>query len=98
LTRARKRLVIRAVHVSIVIPLYNEEDNVDPLVRELAAIQPALGQAEVLLVDDGSRDGTWARIAAASRASIPSFAVSAARRTADNPPPCWPACAGPAAR
>jgi dolichol-phosphate mannosyltransferase len=67
LTRARKRLVIRAVHVSIVIPLYNEEDNVDPLVRELAAIQPALGQAEVLLVDDGSRDGTWARIAAASR-------------------------------
>jgi dolichol-phosphate mannosyltransferase len=55
------------VRVSVVIPLYNEEDNVEPLVRELAAIQPRLGEAEVLLVDDGSRDGTWARIEAAAR-------------------------------
>lgn len=67
LTPMRKASVIRGLRVSIVIPLYNEEDNVGLLAGELAAIQPALGAAEVLLVDDGSRDATWAKIEAAAR-------------------------------
>jgi dolichol-phosphate mannosyltransferase len=46
--------------VSIVSPLFNERANVEPLV---AAIGQALGSAgieyELVLVDDGSSDGTW---------------------------------------
>ena len=44
-------------YLSVVIPLYNEEDNVAPLQEEIAA---ALGELdyELLLVDDGSTGGT----------------------------------------
>jgi glycosyltransferase involved in cell wall biosynthesis len=49
--------------VSIVIPMYNEVDNVDGLVRELSAtLDRSERQAEVILVDDGSRDGTAERL------------------------------------
>jgi len=51
--------------VSIVVPLYNEEGNVEPLCR---AIRDALAgwdrSYEVLLVDDGSDDGTLDRLRA----------------------------------
>ncbi len=53
------------VDLSIVIPLYNEEDNVDPLCSELQEVLGALAQTwELILVDDGSRDATWERLAA----------------------------------
>jgi glycosyltransferase involved in cell wall biosynthesis len=49
--------------VSIVAPLYNEEDNVAEFV---AALKGVLGELqveyEIILVDDGSRDRTWQRI------------------------------------
>jgi dolichol-phosphate mannosyltransferase len=47
----------RRPHLSVVVPLYNERDNVSRLQAELAA---ALGQMdyELILVDDGSTDGT----------------------------------------
>ncbi len=46
--------------VSVVIPLYNEEANVEPLLDELFSTLEALGKPfEVICVDDGSRDGTW---------------------------------------
>jgi len=45
--------------VSIVVPVYNEQDNVLPLAEELNRLTAALPDLEVLLVDDGSRDGTW---------------------------------------
>ena len=48
--------------VSIVIPVYNEQDNILPLAEELNRLTAALTGLEVLLVDDGSRDQTWARI------------------------------------
>ncbi|MGH2571444.1 MAG: glycosyltransferase family 2 protein [bacterium] len=45
--------------VSIVVPLYNEVDNVEVLVRELSeALDRSTRPAEVILVDDGSQDGT----------------------------------------
>ena len=47
------------VFVSVVVPLYNEAGNVQDLHRELTASLTRLGRPfEILLVDDGSRDGT----------------------------------------
>jgi glycosyltransferase involved in cell wall biosynthesis len=54
--------------VSVVVPLYNEEDSVGPLVD---AVRSALGSSfpwELLLVDDGSRDCTADRVSEQARA------------------------------
>ncbi len=51
---------------SVVIPVFNEEDNILPLADECAALTAAPGPFEVLLVDDGSRDRTWGRICEAA--------------------------------
>lgn len=43
--------------ISIVIPLYNEEESLNPLVNEIRkALKPLNTQYEVLLIDDGSND------------------------------------------
>lgn len=47
-------------YVSIVVPLFNERDNVAKLIENVtAAMDPSELRYEVILVDDGSRDGTW---------------------------------------
>ena len=51
--------------VSVVVPLYNEVDNLADLHRELtAALETAARPYEILLVDDGSTDGTGERLRA----------------------------------
>ena len=51
--------------LSVVIPIYNEEENIDPLYTELRAILKAIPQpSEMLFVDDGSRDQSYQRLAA----------------------------------
>jgi glycosyltransferase involved in cell wall biosynthesis len=51
--------------LSIVVPVYNEEDSVGPLHRAIGeALDPHALDYEVVLVDDGSRDATFARAAA----------------------------------
>jgi glycosyltransferase involved in cell wall biosynthesis len=46
--------------VSIVVPVYNEEESVTLLVEEVhAAMDPTGKRFELVLVDDGSSDGTW---------------------------------------
>jgi glycosyltransferase involved in cell wall biosynthesis len=48
-----------------VIPVYNEAENLADLHRELTASLQSLGQPyEILIVDDGSRDGTLERLLA----------------------------------
>ena len=51
--------------ISVVIPLYNEEPNVEPLLDELFSVLHRLARShEVICVDDGSKDGTFAKLAA----------------------------------
>ncbi|HEX2218968.1 MAG TPA: glycosyltransferase family 2 protein [Gemmatimonadales bacterium] len=55
--------------LSVVAPLYNESQNVAPLVEWiLEALASYPGTFEIILVDDGSRDDTWDRVAAAAAA------------------------------
>ncbi len=57
------------IDLSVVAPLYNESQNVAPLVEWiLEAMATYPGRFEVILVDDGSRDDTWVRVAAAAAA------------------------------
>lgn len=50
--------------LSIIVPLYNEEQNVDPLCTQLLALAEKVPErVEIILVDDGSRDGTPAAVA-----------------------------------
>ena len=53
--------------LSVVAPMYEEEDTVDPFTERVAA---ALGgiDYELILVDDGSKDGTRDAMAARRRA------------------------------
>lgn len=57
----------KAVDISIVVPLYNEEDNVANLLARVAGVMRPYAKAnkvvwEIVAVDDGSRDKTSARM------------------------------------
>ena len=49
--------------ISIVIPLYNEEESIPQLYEQLTTALQAIGQSyEIIVVDDGSSDGSFARL------------------------------------
>jgi glycosyltransferase involved in cell wall biosynthesis len=51
--------------LSIAIPVYNEADSLPPLRESLERVLESIGvDYEIILVDDGSQDETWAKIAA----------------------------------
>ncbi len=53
------------MQLSVVVPVYNEEESVDLLCDTLHNALSPLGLSfEVLLVDDGSRDATWSKLKA----------------------------------
>jgi len=46
--------------LSVVVPVFNEEENIPELYRRLRAVLPQVVQEwEILFVDDGSRDRSW---------------------------------------
>ena len=56
------------MELSVVIPVYNEEPNVEALGERLHQALDARDRSyEVVLVDDGSTDGTWTRLLAAAK-------------------------------
>ena len=67
--------------VSVVVPLYNEEQSVAMLQRELADALTGLDY-EIIFVDDGSRDETVARIAANPRTRVLHFEKNAGQSAA----------------
>lgn len=51
---------MRPVELSIVVPIRDEHESIPPLVAELERFRDSFGEPlEVILVDDGSRDGSW---------------------------------------
>lgn len=53
---------------SVVIPAFNEQDNLLPLLEELGPVmEPLTGGYEIIVIDDGSTDGTHERLEAAKR-------------------------------
>ena len=63
-----KRAAAAAPVLSVVVPAYNEEGNLRQLYTEVARALGGIGLPwELIFVDDGSRDGTWAAIEALHR-------------------------------
>src|SRR5262245_62017145 len=66
--------------LSLVVPLFDEEDNVQPLLAEcFGVLQGMRIPFEVVAVNDGSRDRTLERLLAA-RADFPGLRVVSLRR------------------
>ncbi|MDQ6625623.1 MAG: glycosyltransferase family 2 protein, partial [Verrucomicrobiota bacterium] len=67
--------------VSVVVPLFNEEENVPLLQSELTAALAALDY-EIIFVDDGSRDATVSKIAAGPQVRVLQFERNAGQSAA----------------
>lgn len=69
-------------YLSIVVPVYNEEENVRPLYEKIRAVCESIGKPfEVLFVDDGSQDGTF-EVLSELREQEPHLAVIRFRQNA----------------
>jgi len=58
--------------ISVVIPTYNEQDNLYELHAELMKTLPSLQMSwEIIFVDDGSTDKTWEQILSLNGKRVP---------------------------
>jgi glycosyltransferase involved in cell wall biosynthesis len=73
-TRLRTRA--KSTMISFIVPAFNEEQNITAAVGTIraAADNSALGGYEIILIDDGSNDGTYAAMAAMAKTN-PSITV-----------------------
>lgn len=66
--------------LSVVIPAYNEEESLEATVKAVVAALPEPARSELVLVDDGSTDGTLS-VARSIAESCPAAVVVVARET-----------------
>jgi glycosyltransferase involved in cell wall biosynthesis len=70
------------IDLSVVIPVYNERENIAEMSRRLTAVMKALRLSyEILFVDDGSSDGTLEAVRQAKAADKNIFALSLAKNS-----------------
>lgn len=67
--------------ISIVVPAYNEEENISELCDRLFVVFESLNSYdyELIIVDNGSRDNTWAKILEANRMNSRVFGIKLSR-------------------
>lgn len=56
---AKKKPILTTKTVSIIVPCYNEEKTVKKTIRSLLALDYPKKMVKIVVVDDGSTDGTW---------------------------------------
>lgn len=62
------------MNISVIIPVYNEENNIAPLVQEIkTTLIPLKKTYEIIIVDDGSTDGTLEQLMSLSSITIIRF-------------------------
>ena len=72
--------------ISVVTPVYNEAPNVETLIREIVETMEAYGRSfEIITVDDGSTDGSFARLAELREKEPRLRVVRLARNFGQNP-------------
>jgi glycosyltransferase involved in cell wall biosynthesis len=81
------------MELSVVIPVYNEEENIEPLMREVDDVLSPLGKTyEIVAVDDGSKDGTFTALRKI-RCRLPIVKAVRSNATLGRPrhwQPAWP--------
>ncbi|MBI1797747.1 MAG: glycosyltransferase family 2 protein [Candidatus Eisenbacteria bacterium] len=71
-----------APDISVVVPVYNESESIPHLVAQLtAALRPMRRPFEIILVDDGSDDGSWDALHRAAGACPELIALRLARNS-----------------
>ena len=56
-------MILPAAQLSVVVPVFEEEDNILPLAQEISqALERQSLTYQIVFVDDASRDRTWAKI------------------------------------
>jgi glycosyltransferase involved in cell wall biosynthesis len=60
---SKKEALRKKMDCSVVVPLYNEEENVEILYREISRVMESMGEEyEIIFIDDGSSDNTFQRL------------------------------------
>ncbi len=74
------KIMTDSPEISAVLPCFNEEDNIEPLIQQLTVALAPLGRSyELVFVDDASTDGTASRLRALT-ATTPTLRVLRHRR------------------
>jgi glycosyltransferase involved in cell wall biosynthesis len=85
--------------VTLVLPVYDEEGTLAEVCgRAVSALESLEKAFEVIIVDDGSRDGTWEIVERLAAADARIRAVRFKKNFGQHPAPCTRASCGPAGR